>query len=240
MAKSSKEQLVYEGKSMSLRKAEYIPERVFRFLNMAVRYPTLLAQLREAGYREEEHQEAWKLLGALAAYPTEQKIAQQEDRDEFLARLQEWNKKKLVLAKTTLKRRYPILYNFLFESMESKGKFAHVIETRMFLARIQTLEKDPSSNTEDSKAGLKLLYDRKIISKDSLKEVQGWIDIVETFPESPTQRSESDTTQERTRILFELDAWMEEWSQTAKIVVTNRNHLISLGLATRRKNMTKT
>jgi hypothetical protein len=41
---------------------------------------------------------------------------------------------------------------------------------------------------------------------------------------------------ERQDALVALRAWIEEWSEVARAVITRRDHLILLGLASRRKS----
>ena len=228
------DQLEYNGRTMSRRKADEVPNRAFKMLYGLARYPNILGVMAQAGYRKQDQEEGWNLLRSLTGLEDGTPILS-DVHQEAVAVLNQWDEPNFTRAKAALENRYPAQFAYIFKNLEPAQGAGAVLSVGTFLDRVQAL-KDGSDDErkdfrEQDKAAAELLYTRMILSDDIVKELRGHIKNAQQLPEIFTTKSEEDEIKK----IFALDAWYQEWSQTAKAVINKRGYLISLGLASRRK-----
>jgi len=218
--------------SPSRQVLEDTPPRALKFLGAVGRVFGIRTALAERGYDAEEHRRAWNLLHQVSGFRPEQDagISHAMEVRSAVSSLDDWDDASFRIAEAALKHRHPEQHAFLFDSLSSgQGEFA-VLAVARFLERLDALENSPDreATREADHAALQTLAKRGIDAAERAR-LQDLVDVAQGVDVPPAA-----DTSERRQQLLELFAWLEEWTETAKAVITRRDHLIALGIAKRR------
>lgn len=203
--------------------------RVMVFTMGVVRYPAIAAILATKGYGPKAHEHVWtrlKKLGELPAAPAAAGLSDKAVRAAIIE-LDAWDEPNYDILRAVLESRFPAFRDSLFQDLEPKQGSEAVYGISTLLDRLDALE---TGANPDAPAILELLSERSYTPAERAR-LRGLVQTATTFAAS---QPVSDT--ERTTILTELYAWYKEWSTIAKRIITRRQHLIALGLATPRKS----
>jgi hypothetical protein len=105
------------------------------------------------------------------------------------------------------------------------------------MARLASGEGRPATARDGDVAALAVLATRGIDEAERAR-LSGLCDLaLRAAPTNPAERAQAEgLAKERQDALVALRAWFEEWSEVARAVITRRDQLILLGLASRRKS----
>lgn len=209
---------------------EEVPARALKFLSAVARITGIRAQLGPQGYDDAEHRRGWELLHEVSSFQPDATISHDAVVREAVATLDGWDEKGFRIAGAALKHRHPEQHAFVFANLEAAQGEAAVLSVSRFLERLDALESSPdrAGTHEADVAALETLARRGIhaAERTRLRQLVEAAQTVLPPPEEDLDRQES---------LMELHAWLEEWTEMARVSIRRRDHLIALGLVKRRK-----
>ncbi|HEU4534905.1 MAG TPA: hypothetical protein VFS00_12335 [Polyangiaceae bacterium] len=223
------------------RTLEETPLRVTQFLTGLATDPairTLMAS--KAGMSDADVIEGAELLRATFNLPSGERVQIEspdaQKRRLAVAELDAWDEPNFTRIKAALDRHFPEQAAYVFRELGPSHGFAAVRGVGTLLTRLDALERgtDPArkDSAEADRAAVALLAKRGITSavRWQLQElVSTALSPTEIVPPAP-----AGNPAERRRVLAALRAWFDEWSSSARVVLTKRAHRIRMGLATRR------
>jgi hypothetical protein len=135
-------------------------------------------------------------------------------------------------------RRFPEQAAFVLDGIGPAEGIEAVVATRHLLDRLDALESSPAREATRAAdhAALELLATRTL-DRARRTELRAVVTVAQqSTGETPTTRiaKAQQVAEERKAALDALRAWLDEWSDVARTCIKRRDHLISLGLATRR------
>lgn len=210
--------------------------------------------LADRGYTDEVNALGWKLALALLGYPgtsTAGTDNEQQAKRAALARIDQWDEPNFELASLALKHNHPDQYGFLFKDLAPAKGIEAVSSVRTFLTRINILRNDPDDLRPDTReadrAAVAKLEERKVISPVIEADLWKGITLVTGIdpsgevvaPSSDDAAAPAAEGEDRQTTAVKLRNWLEEWTGTAKKVITRRDYKITLGLAKRRMKKSK-
>lgn len=213
---------------------EETPARTLTFLRAIGTSAEIRAALAERGYSAEEHAQGWDLLHNVAGYPQTTPNPQSGATQQAIETIDAWDEPTFRIAQAALARLHPEQAAFVFDHLQPATGAAAVLTVRTFLERLDALENSPeriATRTEDL-AALGTL-EKRGITKAERQRMQQLLDVAQGLPASVPQ---GDSLEVRLDELRALRAWFDDWTQTARIVITRRDQLIRLGLAKRKKS----
>lgn len=205
------------------------PAKVLTFLLGAAKFPVISSALAARGYDQAEADHAWSLLstlGRVSQAPTPGG-AKDEAVQKAITALDAWDEPNFAIIQATLERKYPDLVPKLFTDLEPQQGDEAVASVSTLLDRLDLLDKDTSAS---AKGAMKLLATRGY-TKDERKRLRELVSTAKTISAASPPVTDAD----REQAIRDLYAWHREWSTIAKQVISRRQHLISLGLASPRK-----
>ncbi len=217
---------------------EETPARTLAFLRGVGTSATIRAILGQRGYSPEEHAQGWNLLHKVAGYGDAKTTLDSETAQQAIVTIDAWDEPTFRIARAALERLYPEQAVFVFTNLEPATGPAAVLTVRMFLERLSALENSPErvATRNEDLAALEMLAKRGI-TKEERQRMQGLLDVAQGLGSVV----ESDAPSEaRLADLMALRAWYDDWTETAKTVITRRDQLIRLGLAKRKKSVKAT
>ncbi|MBI2389513.1 MAG: hypothetical protein HYV09_07945 [Deltaproteobacteria bacterium] len=209
------------------------PMRALVFLRGS-RGKSIRAILQRAGYTPEDRAEGWRLLKRSCGFFEDDDVLIQDEAAEAVKQLDAWDEGGFRRARAALARLHPEQCDFVFRGgLKPTQGLAAVMGVMTFLDRLDELEKSPErkSTRKADQAALATLAKRGIDDEER-KRLRTLVKLIEATPELLDDGDETDD--EKQAALVQLRAWFEDWSATARTVVTRRDHLIRLGLAKRK------
>ncbi len=234
------------------------PSRTLLFLLAISRSAVIRGALQTRGYNDQEHAAGWQKL--LAVDPSMAKTPEvQPSSDpavaEALAMLDKWDNDNLPIVDVALVTRAPEAHAFLFADELAPTDGAESVRVVItFLDRVDTLEAmaeakpskkpakdgdtpgDPPLTPPQAKAAMKLLDARGITSDERVK-VRGWLATLHKGTSvRPVVAPTPASLESHQAALMALYRWFDEWSTIAHKVISRRDLLIALGLATKKSS----
>ena len=187
--------------------------------------------LREHGYTEEEHQRGWGLVHEVSGFsPAPSYNAVNQDSVAAIVQLDADDERIHTIADACLKHRMPTVHAALLDGLEPGS----VVYTAQLVSRVGALRQGtlPDVTEEQAEQALALLaargLDEDAWARLAALVAQAQTASTEEAPTPATSRAELEAALRKAR------AFYDEWSAIARAVITRRDHLILLGLATRR------
>lgn len=213
---------------------EATPSRVVRFLGAVGTSVSIRTILHRHGYGRADHEEGWQLLRACCSDPD---AVWPDDMDEgaqdALIELDAWDEKGFAIVTATLTHKYPAQARFLLTGIGPSEGAAAIDGVRELLDRIDKLEAgNATDEPEDDKRAVQALARRGLGKRERarLRELTGTAEHAQPAPMSRAI-TVGDPRFER---LLAMRAWYDEWSEIARATITRSDHLVRLGLASRR------
>ncbi len=221
--------------TVTRRTLEETPGRSLTFLRAVARKAHIRQRLQSRGYTQAEHDKGWRLIGLVSGVDL-QLPAPIEDHSvrHALAELNSLDEDTLALVELTLKHRHPAQAEVLLGGLSpTRDEAGAVVVIATLSERLDQLERE---KTDEGDKALALLSERGLDSQErgrlkSLVEQARRAAPVAQTPDAATAEAAEASYLENLKL---LRAWYEEWSGIARIVIKRRDHLIQLGLATRR------
>jgi hypothetical protein len=208
---------------------DLVPARCITFVIAIAKYPAIAAALDAKGYDQAETDFVWTRLARLGQLPSKGPGPGVAEANVLAAvrELDAWDEKNFEAITRILDRTFPAFVSILFHDLEPKEGPEAVDSVSTLLDRLDALE---TSTEPDAGAVLKLLAKRGYPPA----ERQRLRALVLASSQFAPKATLSDA--ERLQILTELYGWISDWSATARLVITRRQHLIALGIASPRKH----
>jgi hypothetical protein len=223
----------------SIATLEDTPPRALEFLRGVGASPEILRLLSKAGYTKKVHEEGLQLLTSIVSLPRE-KGAFHSVSAIYEAAVKEvttWQKKDLRRIKATVTRFHPAEAEYLFSNLDFSPGVDAVLMVSIFLDRLASLANDPDrkATRKADHAVLETIKERGVTDPE-IKHLRGLVKEAQTTP-VPDVVAPAETDA-RVEALRALRAWYTDWAETARTVLTRRDHLIRVGLATRKRTQT--
>lgn len=228
--------------TVTLETLEKTPERVLTFLRAVGLVPAIHAILSGRGYTPEDHREGWDLLHAASGHilrsPGPQQLTRNEAISRALAEIDDLDETFINIIGATLRRRFPEIADEILEGIKPARGAKSLLGVREVLDRLDKLEQrdDPKGM-----AALELLGQRGY-DKAERERIRGVLELAESVPDVVPVDTEAEAVAHERYVqdLARLRAWYEEWSTIARNTIHRRDHLIRLGLASRRPSTSRT
>ncbi len=241
-----------------------VPARALTFLLGVGRSAVIRGVLESKGYTNAEHERGWSLLRAVdpsvaPVEPGEGALPQSDPAvREALANLDAWDNENLPIADVALRRREPAARAFLFAGgLAPSDGIASVRAVASFVERLDALDDvadpkpaakskaparddaaKPAVTKAQAKRALEILASRGI-DEAARGSVQAWLATVQkgAAPAKPAPAVVAPVDVDAA--LRELYDWVDEWTLVARKVIKRRDHLVALGMATRKARAPK-
>ncbi len=190
------------------------------------------AVLAGTGFTHADVEEGWRLLRAACAADEAGGYDVVEEAPSVAAEaaLQTFARTMMPRARAALRRLHPPQCEFLFEELPSGAKHA-VLGVAMFLERCDALERAPKrkKTRKEDHAALAVLA-RRGLTRDVMDDTRRHVaTVTHAAPNSAIAQRAPDR-----KALDLLHAWLRDWSDCARTVITRRDWLIRLGIGRRR------
>jgi hypothetical protein len=208
--------------------------RGHKFFRSLARYGQIRGALLRRGLSKEELQHGWQLFAAALGSSRSGKGTESGTLDAVTAlrRIAAWDGPNYFAAQATLEHRTAAACSYLMNGLVAANGPESVIGVQQFVQRVDALREGTAegvSATEGSEA-VRLLAERRIFDESSEAELKTWIELAQegAAPEPGDDKAEASFSAFRN--------WLNEWREVARVTITQRSHLISLGLAARRQS----
>ena len=244
---------------------EETPSRVTRFISGVGGSAVIRTLLENAGMRDADVEEGTRLLTACLALPpaeaAKRDSAGAQQQRNAVAALDAWDEPNFARYQAALDRRFPAVGERMFRDLTASTGAAAVQGVATLLLRVDGCE-HAARNGEDQKAsdavataselfrdvpaaeckGAVELLAQRGLDRDERTRLGGLVQValgstesVELQPAAEAARNAKRRDAQRA-----LKGWFEEWSTTARAVISRRDLLIRLGLAKRKAPAPKT
>jgi hypothetical protein len=217
---------------------DVLAERAIKFLSAASQVPSIRVLLDRGGYHEEEHKHGWELALSVLGYNTtiQNGPAKALRQSQATAELDAWDGENFSRARAALDHRFPAQSAYVFDNLSAKTGPEAIGAVRTFLDRVAALRdgSDPAraDSRDADKAAAELLAARRIVDQGEEARLRALITEATSLAHKPVV-AEPDPSL-RQKLAKQLDAWLRDWRETARVLVTRRDYQIRLGLAERR------
>lgn len=239
------------------------PAKALTFILAVGRTPAIWGALTKKGYDSAEHAAGWAKLfavdpamakGAEAVTSTDPAVT------EAFAKIDRWDNDNLPIADVALANRVPEAHAYVFANGLAPADGAESVRVvATFLDRVDAVEaiaekpathaKKPAKDADtptsppltaaQAKAAMEILAARGITPAER-EAARAWLATLlkgtETQPDQPSSAPTAPAapTGSNRAAQVALYNWFTEWSTIARRVIARRDHLFSLGLATKK------
>jgi hypothetical protein len=216
--------------------AEQAVPRACQFLRTVGTDSAIRGALMKVGFKDADLREGYQLLFRAIGAPSLESVGTSSPIGAALEKLQSWQAAAFPVARAALQRLHPEQATFLFDKVVAGTGPAAVIAAQLFLDRCTELESghDRKHTRKADHAALATLEDRGI-TKSIRGEMAKLIDLVESGEAPPPDQG----NQDRMRPLADLHAWVQDWSECARVAIKRRDQLIRLGIGKRKSRTPK-
>jgi hypothetical protein len=204
---------------------EDTPRRVTQFLIGLSRRPTALTLMASHGFTPADKKQGWTLLMKVGDLDTTEEV-KDEEVEQALAALDRWDEKGFRRVAIALYH-FPEVRQTVMTGLTPKIGEEAAKGVAILLGRIERLKE-----SKEGRAAYAMLAKRGIPDSE-LAHLAKLVAIVQAN-DKPARPSRAAADEAYLQALIELRHWYLEWSEVARLVITRRDHLILLGLASRR------
>lgn len=226
---------------------EETPEKATRMLVAIAAVPEIRANLAQAGLGDADLEAAkGELLAVLPLRsPTAPDLDTPAARQRRAAAAEVDDSDEALYARTRAfgTRFFPDQLQYVFaDGLKAGQGVGSIVGMATFLGRLNHLESgtDPerAATREADRQFVEGLAQRGI-TKEERARLAGLVELALSPAPFVAAAVPVVDPEERRRHLTNLKVWYDDWATTARVVIRKRNHLIRLGLATRRSPTTK-
>ena len=209
--------------------------RVVKFTQSVVTNAAIRAQLKSRGMNAAELKNATDLLAVVCQIPDEPQVVGDDAIRAAFNFIDANDEEVYGIVNASLRHNYPEQHGYLTKGIgPAKGMLA-LVNMRTFVVRWDELasgETRPQTRKTDREA--LALAETRGLRAELMTALRANLKIVEDLnPETEAIRDQAFRVR-RLEALVALRKWYLEWSEIARIAIKRRDHLISLGLASRR------
>lgn len=196
--------------------------------------------LMQAGYTPEAHSEGWSMLLALMGYTPDASSLDVSSaaQAKAIAELDQWDGPHFARARAALEHLHPDQAAYIFSSLVQAEGAAAVSSVKTFCDRAAALRdaSDPArtGTREEDKAAIQTLADRQIFNPEIEAHLRELIQQATSLDTEPSTVEDTTATNDYQQTAQRFHAWLTDWRETARVVITRRDYLIRLGLSARR------
>lgn len=196
------------------------------------------AIMATVGYDAAVHQEGWDFIHAASGYRQGKALrADTTEIREAIAALDAQDEGLFRIVRATLRRHHPEQAEFVLEGIGPSVGPAAVVGVKKLLTRLDALESGPerAGTRKADEAALATLAKRGI-HQERRRALAALVAKAESVSDPVDDGGAAATAdKDYEQKLVAARAWYEEWSDIARSVITRRDHLIRMGLASRRR-----
>jgi hypothetical protein len=217
---------------------EETPRRAVEFIRGIGSSAEVMRSLTSAGYTVEAHEEGIRLVNNVLRFVARPSVIPKPSVPSFGAAVKEikhWVKTDFRRIKLGLQRFFPAQADYLFTGLDIAGPIDAVALVELFLQRLDSLghDADRKATRKADHAALSMIEARGI-TKASLKHLNALVTEAQTPPAVAAVEALGTANDDRLEALVALRRWYADWAGTARIVLNRREHLIRVGLASRK------
>jgi hypothetical protein len=225
------------NKSQSLHRttAEIALQRAMQFLRTVGTDPAIRTQLQKVGFELADLKQGWALVLKACSAPQASPRFTPNDGPvaEVTQQIEAWQSTMFLRAHAALRRLHPEQDAFVFENLVSGTGPASVVAVSLFLKRIDALESSPErKSTRKADHAALATIERRGVTKEEIKRAKELVHVVENTAAPEVEAAQP--TDERMAALAEVYAWVQDWSDCARSVITRRDQLLRLGIGKRK------
>jgi hypothetical protein len=190
---------------------------------VALRHPRIARALRRHGFREADRLEGHRLLRELTDGVLDEEVSSATSPSAaLLRRLDEWENKWFPIAEISLRFRFPEAHDFVFRNLRQTEGAELIVGVGTLVSRLDELPERAPRGAE----ARALLEDRGL-DEHVLGIARAALHELDEEPELPAPPAISDA--EFARREAAMWRWYREWSTIARLAVTDRRLLRSMG-----------
>jgi hypothetical protein len=218
---------------VSRQALEDAADRALVFLRAVSTQPLIRTALEGAGYTAKDHAEGWGMFFGLSGYTPTAAAPAANEAEDAVAELEAWERPWFQRARAALRHKHPEQEAFVFNGLVAARGAEAIAAMAVFLDRLDALDSaaERKATRKADHAALATLTQRGV-TEATRAHLRERLVFVSTH-EAPVVE-EAAPLEDRQGALAALYAWLQDWSDTARVVVTRRDLLIRLGLAKRR------
>jgi hypothetical protein len=223
---------------VSRRTLDETPARTLAFLRGVGTSLPVRATLNAHGYSARDHNEGWRLLKEACGYSEDEpvELIDIEVRDA-IKEVDVLDEDLFRIVRATLERRHPPQAKFVLRGLGPSTGMASVLGVSALLDRFDALDsgEERKATRKQDRAALETLATRGIDDAQR-KRLRALVKKAKSAPPVSTSGAQDAERAEALRAdaMLELRGWYEEWAEIARASIKRRDHLIRLGLASRR------
>ena len=209
--------------------------RVMKFL-MGMRNPRIASPMAAFGFKDADLQEGWTLLNAVGRVKLD--VSTPGADTSTLEKLDTWENRWFPIAAATLERRFPAVHAQVFKNLSQTEGPAVAVSVRTFVERFDQMAAGAGAyGAEGPKA--KTVLETRGLTPAVLNEARSSLETL-----GKVQTVDAAMAAQDPKVLEKAEndlwAWYLEWSQIARVAVTQRVLLKQMGfLPTRRSKATE-
>ncbi len=213
----------------SERALRELPARAATFLHVIGTDSAIRAALRAGGYGSADHQEGLQLLSAACAiHPGGLDPATDTAPRQAARKLETWSSTHVARLNTTLRHRHPQSQN-PFEGLDFAHSGGVVLAIKQLVERLERMAGDA-----DGAEVLKTLA-RRGLDEAERTQLSDWVHVAREASVPATLETDAAEVQSpEQQAELALYRWYDDWTTTAKALITRRDWLIRLGVRKRR------
>jgi hypothetical protein len=228
------------AKELSDKDIERIIQRATKFLRALSQNSHIRDLLVRGGYDAEEHERGWQLLLELLGYRPNASFAPAAEMTAQAAaeaELDAWDGPAFERSRYPLERAFPEQARYIFENLGPKTGADSVGAVATFLNRVAALrdgtDPDRAAMRDEDRKAAALLEKRRVLDASEEQRLRKLIAEAKRLA-APLPAPPPIDPARRQVAARELDAFLRDWRETARVLVTRRDYQIQLGLAERR------
>jgi len=209
--------------------AEQALVRALLFLRTSASDAAVRGALAETGFGQADIDEGWRLLRAACSVPPPAASPRRTGVRDATRALEAFAQTMLPRARAATRRFFPDYEAYLFAA-PARVRGASTVTVAIFVERCGELASPKRRKTRERDRELLALLARRGITHAVLEDTRRNVAVATgSLADSRPARSRAPNA-----ALDDLHAWVRDWSDCAKTVVTRRDWLIRLGIGRRR------
>jgi hypothetical protein len=228
---------VQSHETVSRTTLEEAARRAPQFLRTAGTNARIRALLDAAGYGKKNHAEGCRLYFKVVGYAPPMETPIENGSKAAFSEVAAWQSKGFARARAALRHKHPEVDEFVFHGLTA-GQGADAAGTMAtFLDRCDALENAPErkATRKSDRAALSTLAGRGITAAVR-KHLRARLELATVAADAGSVIEEpAANAAQRRQDLHALYLWLQDWSETARAVISRRSDLIRLGIAKPRR-----
>jgi hypothetical protein len=220
-------------KTFSRHTRSAIETRALRMLRTLSTSATIRAEMETHGYTRSDHDEGWTLLLAVAGFgpQTKQPTTNEGAIRAAVVALEDFTVNDLPCFAAAVRRVHADHYDALFGGITFARSPDAMVEATLFLERYAPLLTKHAKKVDHA---VVTLLEKRGLTREVFKILSDQADLTRSSPTA----IETPNAKERDAQLAKLDAWIVDWTTTARRAIQRRDQQLRLGIGRRHRAAT--